>query len=695
MKKIIFSLLALCILGSAVAQKAKCGVDTKALVREEIAAGASSIGFLAKMTPGFNRDLLEKAGITIGAQAGQIVTLHVPVESLGLLESNCEVLQYSIAHHVAQPLMNNTRKDTRTDKVEAGDGVTGNVGYDGTGVYIGITDWGFDYTHPNYNYGADNKRIARAWDHFRLKGPAPSGFTYGTEIVGYNALRNAKGDTSNLYGYGSHGTHVAGICAGAGTRKEHKFRGQAPGAELLLCSFGLNEVDWMNGVQWMKNVANAEGRRLVVNSSWGMYSFSCLDGMSLLSQAINAWSDSGIVFVTSAGNNGDERFHISRDFSATTDTLKTTAAYYTYAADAIGQCLILWGEVGHDFSAGFRIKGYGNVWSSTMFNTANGDSILYDTLLCDSKRVPYRLLMERVNPHDQRPHIQLDVDRVDDLELQLFVHASDGIVHAWNVANKSNHAGNEGAAFYAGNNEGFSNGDYRYGIGEPACAEKTISVAAHDAAVGDLAYFSSYGPLIDGRHKPEISAPGWQVNSSISLYTTNIYPPTARDTIGIREYTWGRMSGTSMSSPAVTGVVALLLQANPQLTVDQIRDIITTTARNDEHTGALIANDSADVRWGWGKVDALAAVNKALSLVSINEAEVLCLPLHLYPNPANSNVTINTGCGERQMMQVYSVSGCQVLEMPVDTEASFNVSGWAKGVYIVRVGSRCEKLIVR
>ena len=705
MKKIILSLLTVCSLGIAVGQTAKCGIDTKALVREELNAGATSIGFLAKMTQNFDRDRLEKAGITIGAQAGQIVTLRVPVESLELLESNREVLQYSIAHPVGGPTMDRTRGDTRTDKVQSGEGVSNNTAYDGNGVYIGITDWGFDYTHPNYNYGTNNHRVARAWDHYRLSRPAPQGFDYGTEIVGYNALRKAKGDTSNIYGYNSHGTHVAGICAGAGCGTTHKFRGQAPGAELLFCSFGLNEDDWMNGVQWMKNVADAEGRRLVINSSWGMYSFSCLDGMSLLSQAINSWSDSGIVFVTSAGNNGDARFHISRDFSVNPDTLKTAAAYYTFAEDAIGQCLILWGEAGHDFSAGIRMKGITNMWSSAMFNTADGDSILYDTLVCDDYRVPYRLLMEHANFRDQRPHIQLDVDRVDELELQLFIVATDGTVHAWNVANKSNHAGNEGAGFYVGNNEGFTIGDYNYGIGEPACAAKTISVAAHQADTwsadsstyntGELTYFSSYGPLIDGRQKPEISAPGWYVNSSISLWTDNYYAPTATESVGVRQYTWGQMSGTSMSGPAVTGVVALLLQANPSLTVDQIREIITTTARNDDKTGPLVANDSADVRWGWGKIDALAAINEAIRLVDIRLAEEQRLPLHLYPNPANGSVTVNTGCGERQTLQVYSVSGSRVLEMSVDTEATIDVSHWPQGVYIVRVGSRTEKLIVR
>ena len=706
MKRIIFSLLTICILGSAMAQSAKCGIDTKALMREELSSGATTLDFLAKMAPGYNRDILEKAGIAIGAEAGQIVTLRVPVESLPLLESNREVLQYSISHRIAQPTMNRTRTDTRTNKVEAGNGVSNGTGYDGTGVYIGITDWGFDYTHPNYNYGAGNRRIARAWDHFRLAGPAPEGFTRGTEIVGYQNLRSARSDTSNIYGYGTHGTHVAGICAGKGAGTEHKFRGQAPGARLLLCTFGLGEAEWMEGVQWMKNVAEDSSRRLVVNSSWGMYSFSCLDGMSLLSQAINNWADEGVVFVTSAGNNGDPAFHISRDFAADPDTLKTVATYYTYAEDAIGQCLIMWGEVGHDFSAAASMKANdGTVWSSGFFNTANGDTILYDTLHCDSVDVPYRILMERVNPFDHRPHIQIDMHHGQGMQMQLFIAATSGTVHAWNVADKTNHAGNEGASFIVGDNPGFVGGDTRYGIGEPACAAKNISVAAHsadnwshDSTVcypGALTYFSSYGPLINGVQKPEISAPGYLVNSSISQWTDSRYNASASENISFRQYIWSSMSGTSMSSPAATGVIALMLQANPALSVDEIREIITSTARNDSQTGPLVENDSADVRWGWGKIDALNAVNEALRRVDIQQAEALRIPLQVYPNPATSSVTIHTGCGERQLLQVYSVSGQCMLETPILTQTTLDTSLWPRGIYVVRVGGRAEKIIVQ
>lgn len=703
MKKAVLTLLAVCTLGIIMAQTPKCGIDTKALAQEEIRAGATSLRFLAKMAVGFNPKPFEAAGIRFGAQAGQIVTLTVPVESLDMLETSKDVLQYSISHRVAQPMCKYTRMDTRTDSVQDGLGVTGDSAFKGQGVYIGITDWGFDYTHPNLCNNGGITRVARAWDQFRLAGPAPDGFDYGTEIVGAGALMSAKGDTSNIYGYGTHGTHVAGICGGRG--HSGRYIGQAPRAEFLLCSFGIDEASWMDGVQWMRNVAQQDNRRLVINSSWGMYSFSTLDGTSLLDQAIDNWSDEGTIFVTSAGNNNGDDFHLSKTFTAdTTDTLRTIATYYTYAADAIGQALIMWGEAGHDFKAFFRLKNGSSVWTSPVFSTT-ADQIVYDSILCDTQYVAFRALVEHANPFDNRPHMQLDVNRGTGLQLQLFITAESGTVHAWNVANKKNHAGNEGAPFESGNMDGYTKGNSEYSTSEPAVAHKTIAVAAHKAdrwnnahtkySIGNLAAFSSGGPTIDGRQKPEISAPGVEVVSSISAWTTDSYSSVESEQTMTTTYIWSKMSGTSMASPAATGVVALMLQANPAISAEQVYNIIIRTARNDSVTGPLLANDSADRRWGWGKIDALKAVNEAIRVIGIQTAEELRLPLHVYPNPTSGLVTINTNCGEQQTLCIMSIEGSTMKQIPVAGQTTIDTSSWPRGVYILRCGSRAEKLIVK
>lgn len=124
---------------------------------------------------------------------------------------------------------------------------------------------------------------------------------------------------------------------------------------------------------------------------------------------------------------------------------------------------------------------------------------------------------------------------------------------------------------------------------------RCFAVAAVDANTHGwpIASFSSRGPTYctpDGSAaiKPDISAPGVNVRSS--------YPGGG--------YT--SMSGTSMASPHINGVVALIRQANPNLSVEMVKQIIFDTAYDLGPTGE-------DNDYGWGMVDAYEAVQMALS----------------------------------------------------------------------------------
>ncbi|MFM7726096.1 MAG: S8 family serine peptidase, partial [Flavobacteriales bacterium] len=102
---------------------------------------------------------------------------------------------------------------------------------------------------------------------------------------------------------------------------------------------------------------------------------------------------------------------------------------------------------------------------------------------------------------------------------------------------------------------------------------------------GGIASFTSYGPLLNETHKPDIAAPGVNVCSSISSFTDYNYSAIDNVSFNGGEYDFARMSGTSMSSPCVAGIVALLLDANPFLTPAQVKEILMATARTDEFTG--------------------------------------------------------------------------------------------------------------
>jgi serine protease AprX len=126
--------------------------------------------------------------------------------------------------------------------------------------------------------------------------------------------------------------------------------------------------------------------------------------------------------------------------------------------------------------------------------------------------------------------------------------------------------------------------------------------------------FSSRGPVLadPGQPvmlKPNIAAPGSTVMSASTVTTA----------MGGANDTYGNKSGTSMASPHVGGLVALIISANPALRgqVDQIEQIIERTAVPKtaplEHCGGLDAGlQRPNNTYGWGRIDALAAVQAAL-----------------------------------------------------------------------------------
>jgi len=189
-------------------------------------------------------------------------------------------------------------------------------------------------------------------------------------------------------------------------------------------------------------------------------------------------------------------------------------------------------------------------------------------------------------------------------------------------------------------------GDREYGISEPACTESLITVAAYNGeyqtgngnwAGGNIAAFSSWGPTMDGRIKPDLAAPGVSVASSISSFTDNSYSSILNVPFEGRTYPFARFSGTSMSAPAVTGIVALLLEADPTLTPAEVKELLKSTARTDQQTGTIPAGGST--RWGMGKVNAYRAVCEALGVVGMDEV-VVEGGVRLWPNPASDNVWI-------------------------------------------------------
>jgi subtilisin family serine protease len=208
-----------------------------------------------------------------------------------------------------------------------------------------------------------------------------------------------------------------------------------------------------------------------------------------------------------------------------------------------------------------------------------------------------------------------------------------------------------------------------------------------------IAGFSSRGPVfVDGslRLKPNVSAPGTNVRSS--------FPGGS----------YGHASGTSMAGPHVAGLVALVISANPELAgqVELIEDIIEQTAvpkTTDQQCGDVPGSEVPNAVYGYGRVDALAAVEAALALIETStETLVPDHALRITPNPASDMITISLPQdGENITLQLFDPHGRQVLAQtrinPTASQAQISLTDLPPGLYIVHAktadGVRVGKFI--
>ncbi|GAB9474718.1 hypothetical protein Gpo141_00011836, partial [Globisporangium polare] len=132
--------------------------------------------------------------------------------------------------------------------------------------------------------------------------------------------------------------------------------------------------------------------------------------------------------------------------------------------------------------------------------------------------------------------------------------------------------------------------------GSPGDYPNVIGVGS-TTSTDALSSYSGKGPTVAGRRKPDISAPGQLVRSSIPDSDTS----------------YALYSGTSMAAPHVTGAIALLLSAQPDLAIDEVKVALYTTT---DQTGLAASNytcggtsDKAwpNNQWGHGRLNVLSA----------------------------------------------------------------------------------------
>ncbi len=636
--------------------------------------GVQYIAVLCKVNNTFNRSDAIRDGLEVGTIIGSVATMRIPLFRFRKDFAYPGIEYLEVAQKVG-PELYEALKDTRADLVHQGFNLP--QAFTGKGVMIGIVDWGFDYTHPMFfDTTLDHTRIAAAWDQVKIIGTPPDGFMHGAVHIGAEELAVAQHDTlSPLTDY--HGTHVAGIAGGSGGGTI--YRGTGFESDLLFSQMRNDVSSSIDAFQWMTNMAADAGKRLVINNSWGNYRLFPLDGTSLMSQAIDAFSQQGTVIVFSGGNNGNINFHLKKEFD--NDSVRTWIQGFNYNTDSDlwGQAISMWGEPGHPFAVQLRILNSSNelIAQSELFNTGTADAYVDTMMIIGNDTVFYHVTTDAAHPLNGRPQMTLDIQsRNSNLRKIVYAEAPSGKVHFWNTRLTTYGIGNWGYGFTAPT-AGYVNGDKLYGVGHPGVTESAITCAAHQTNF-HLTSFSSSGPRMDDYMKPDISAPGQDIISSFNSFSASNFLIAATTNFNGKEYEFVRLSGTSMSAPMVTGAAALVLEADPTLTPAQVKDVLVTAAREDGLTGDI--PPEGDIRWGHGKLDVYTAIQ---NITTTATTEVGGAKGYAFPNPASDRVFISLELNGTESYQLINSEG--KLMASGDFNGSVYVGDTPAGWYLLKI----------
>ncbi len=446
---------------------------------------------------------------------------------------------------VFYPHMFNSVVSTKADKAWEMKDPKGK-GLDGSGVLVGIIDTGINYDHPSLGNGFANED--------------------SKVVVGYD-FSDLDADPMPVSGHqGWHGTHCAGIVAGNGlpgiARNDRTITGMAPGAKLgaykVFGNVGGARTDRI--MQAMER-AYQDGCKVVSMSLGSTYVWAD----EIYCRMIDKLTDKGVVFSVSAGNDGggsrdDLPFQVGSPGGA-------DSAICVAAMDDTPKPVISWAS------------------DKAIMNYLGGSPTVDETLSAP--------LADAASGYED------DVKNLDLTGKIALVKRGDKY-----FSDKAIQVQKKGAvACIIYNNEPGDFGGYLvdavdipvFGVSDTVGAQlletaKTGGTASisEQKYLGAMADFSSAGPTNDYRLKPDVSAPGVNVLSSV----------------GSSAYV--EMSGTSMACPTVSGLAALVIQAHPDWTAHDVRSSVINYA---DPQADLKGNPWSIHSQGTGRINCVSSIN--------------------------------------------------------------------------------------
>lgn len=477
------------------------------------------------------------AGAAIGtADDGTVlVTGRIPLGKAEAIHQHPAVLSMKASQPV-MPALNHTLASMGVQAENPALAGTGG----GSGVVIGIVDSGGDFAHQNFLKANGKTRLLALWQQGApAKANSPYGYGRLFEAADIDKAL-AKADPYKALGYDpgprAHGTHVMDIAGGNGQGSLQP--GVAPKADLIFVEMSARDIAWTghnavfssfgDSVQMLEAVKfifdRTGDRPCVVNLSLGTNG-GPHDGTSLVEQGFDALVSQkpNRAIVLAAGNSQEDNTH-------TAGTVPGNGHFdvpWTLVNGRGGEFELWYGG-----SQRLRAELLGPD-GQVLASVAPGENF---PLGAGNGEIAAFLSSRITDPNnkDNVIGIWLAPNWPDgQLTVRLHALAADEVpFHAWLERLDS------GQSY-------FGHPVPSHLLGSLSTGKLSIVVGAYDARkTGEpAASFSSAGPTRDGRPKPEVCAPGVQVQAAQSRTKDGMV----------------KMSGTSMAAPAVTGLVALML----------------------------------------------------------------------------------------------------------------------------------------
>lgn len=446
-------------------------------------------------------------------------------------------------------------------------------------VVFGIIDFGFDFTHPDFLDADGNTRFEKIWVQSSVGG-YPNKYGYGNileEDILNTALQSAQPfkfakyhpGRGDFMGRGMHGTHVLGIAAASGNVG---VKGYAGDCSIIAVDMGANYVNGsdlslgdsvklIEGIDFI--LEQAAGRPCVINMSLGGHG-DAHTGQTLVELALNnaLKSRAGFAIVQSTGNYFDAKCHhsgiLKEGESADIEWLFKTA-------DRTANEMEIWYEGDDEFGIeiydGNDLLKKADSFEEVVFSVDNE----VDAVIFHRQNEP--------NTHKNQIDIILTgKPKVDSLRVRLVGNkVTNGTYHAYIERDDLGQS-----RFDA------DDVDTNYTTGSICNAPLVITVGAYDQKQEDKTplSFSSAGPTVDGRMKPEVVAPGSKIAAARSA---SRFEPRASGKLT-------RKSGSSMAAPFVASLAVKILEQYPDLNIYALRnylfkfcDVYETTSETITH----------------------------------------------------------------------------------------------------------------